>query len=118
MLRAVRGFRKSLGLREDFEELRAGIQIPCPSSPTLRFRARCTLFNMTLRLSADIGSLDGCTLTLFSPMAMRIALLSRAMPDGGEEVVAAVLADDVVLAETASPDGARWRTASPFWNVT
>ena len=37
------------------------------------------------------------------------------MPDGGEEVVAAVLADDVVLAETASPDGARWRTASPFW---
>ena len=55
---------------------------------------------------------------MFSPMAMRIALLSRAMPDGGEEVVAAVLADDVVLAETASPDGARWRTASPFWNVT
>ena len=73
---------------------------------------------MILRLSADIGILDGCTLTLFSSMAMRMALSSRTTPHGGEDVVAVARADEVVLAEAAWPDGARRRRASPFSNVT
>ena len=73
---------------------------------------------MILKLSADIGSLDGWTLTLSSSMAVRMAVSSRTAPHGGEDVVAAVLAEDALLAEAARPAGARRRRASPFSKVT